>query len=63
MFALKYIAAIIAIFSSLMFISCIVSDVFNNRWIADENKSTNNAGYRVIFAAIMSISWPLLFLI
>lgn len=62
MFALKYIAAIIAIFSTLMFISSLVADIVKAP-VIESDQATKNAGFRVIHAALMSITWPLVFLL
>ena len=62
MLALKYICAIIALLSTLMFISNIITNLASPQWTDDTQKVTNYAALRFILAVIMSITWPILFI-
>lgn len=64
MLVLKYICAVIALLSTLIFISNIISNISaNSSWSAKEDDKTNNfAALRLILALIMSITWPILFI-
>lgn len=62
MLVLKYICAIIALLSTLIFISNIITNL-STPWSGDENDKTNNyAALRLILALIMSVTWPVLFI-
>lgn len=62
MLVLKYICAIIALLSTLIFISNIITNL-STPWSSDENDKTNNyAALRLILALIMSVTWPVLFI-
>lgn len=68
MFVLKYICAIIAIFSSLLFFSNLVTNLTSPQTIISKDDETidnnlNFAAFRLILALIMSITWPLVFLL
>lgn len=68
MFALKYICAIIAVFCTLLFVSNIITNMTSSQVIfsKDNNVTNNNMNYaalRLILALIMSITWPLVFML
>ncbi len=61
---LKYVIAVIAIFSTLMFISNIISNLVNSHVIVNNNDTSgNDAAFRLIAGLIMSITWPLVFML
>ncbi len=68
MFALKYICAIIAVFCTLLFVSNIITNMTSSQVIfsKDDNVTNNNMYYaalRLILILIMSITWPLVFML
>lgn len=69
MLILKYICAVIAIISTLLYINSMVSDIvmppslraleFNSD---EEQIIKNSSAFRFILTIIMAITWPVLFL-
>lgn len=63
MLVLKYICAVIALLSTLIFISNIITNLSTPTWVDSKDDKTNNyAALRLILALIMSITWPILFI-
>jgi hypothetical protein len=63
MFVLKYIAAIIALFCTLMFISSLITSISAIRSFSEQGEENKMAGIRIILAGVMAITWPLVFLL
>ena len=59
-FIIKYITSIIALFATLLFLSDIIASVVNVRDMETAHKA---ASFRIILIIIMSITWPIIFLI
>lgn len=68
-FIIRYICAIIAVFTTLLFVSNIITNMTSSSvFIAKENgdykdNSINHAAFRLILSLIMSITWPLVFML
>ena len=59
-FIIKYISSVIALITSLLFISEIIASIVNVRDVETAHKA---ASLRIILILIMSITWPIIFLI
>ena len=64
MLVLKYICAVIALLSTLIFICNIITTLANSQMIdtGQNNNVSNYATLRLILILIMSITWPILFI-
>jgi len=62
MLVLKYICAVIALLSTLIFISNIITNLSTPSFGTDKDNTNNYAALRLILALIMSLTWPVLFI-
>jgi len=69
MLILKYICAIIAIISTLLYINSVISDIVMppslkalELNISEEQVTKNSSAFRFILSIIMGLTWPVLFL-
>ena len=69
MLILKYICAVIAIISTLLYISSMVSDIVMPPSLralelntSEEQVTKNSSAFRFILSIIMGLTWPVLFL-
>lgn len=69
MLILKYICAVIAIISTLLYINSVISDIVMppslkalELNISEEQVTKNSSAFRFILSIIMGFTWPVLFL-
>lgn len=64
MLVLKYICFVIAIFSTLLFISNFATSLSDGSKFDEKGKENTYkfAAFRLILATIMSLTWPVIFL-
>lgn len=62
----KFLCAIIALFTTLLFFSDVVTMISDQSvWIPKEGEADpamRHAAFRLILAAIMALTWPVLFI-
>ena len=67
MWVVKYICFVIAIMSTLLFISDIIVDMSSGPFAPPDKNGTSSAmkhaAIRLILSIIMSLTWPLVFLL
>lgn len=59
-FILKYVCCFIALVSTLLFISDMIASIVNVR---DEKTAHEAATFRIKLIIIMSLTWPIIFLL
>lgn len=69
MLIFKYICAVIALLSTLLFISNLISDITipsivraSEMKVSEDKVLLHSASLRLILIIVMSISWPILFI-